>query len=111
MVPAWFSCPDNTAMGRWLWKTGDRCNDVNNRGRKTETFDLEDYRKIVQATDPTATVHAPCTESPEQFISCFDFAVVVPTPQPTPQPTPPPTPPLPTPQPTPAPPTPQPTPA
>merc|ERR1719464_2251149 len=105
-VPSWFSCPNEMAVGRWLWKDGasSGCNDINNVGRKTETFTLADMERVVQEFDPSAVVKKVCTASPQTFINCFDFKVVAPagpTPQPTPAPTPAPAPP--TPQPTPAP--------
>jgi len=79
-VPASFSCPGGTAVGRWLWKTGNSCNDFNNVGFKTTTFKASEWAAVgkdVQA----------CTGSPETFISCVDFKVLsaaVPTPAPTP---------------------------
>jgi hypothetical protein len=48
MVPASFSCPSGHTVGRWVWKTGNTCNDVNNIGRKTETFKLEEYAAVLQ---------------------------------------------------------------
>jgi len=96
-VPASFSCPGGVGVGRWLWKTANTCNDVNNVGRPTERF---------QASEAAAVGldRAACASPPETFISCFDFKVSG-TSQPTPVPVP--TPPAPTP--TQAPPTPAPT--
>merc|ERR1719384_1748954 len=38
-VPSWFSCPSGQAVGRWVWKTGNSCNDYNNLGTaRTESF-------------------------------------------------------------------------
>merc|ERR1719350_2241974 len=108
-VPSWFSCPSGEAVGRWVWKTGNTCNDFNNLGRaKTETF----LRSESNANG--GTMRETCTSSwaggghPETFIACIDFRMNgsgTPTPAPTP-----PTPPTPAP-PTPAPVTPAPTPA
>jgi len=96
-VPSSFSCPTYKAVGRWLWKTGNTCNDFNNRGKKTESFSREEHRAA------GGSGVGACGGAPETFISCFDFRVMPPAP-PTPPPAPtPPTPP-PTPAPTPAPP-------
>jgi len=106
-VPSSFSCPETSqvAMGRWIWKDGSSgtCNDINNLGRKTSTFSLEDMEAVVRAYDPSKKVRKVCTAPPQHFISCVDFKVAAPTPTPVPTPAPP------TPQPTPAPPTPEPT--
>merc|ERR1712226_95575 len=94
MVPASFSCPAGHAVGRWVWKTGNTCNDVNNIGRKTETFKLEEYAAVIA---PTQARDA-CTTPPEHFINCFDFKIVGdnlnpnPTPAPSSNPKPNPTP-------------------
>merc|ERR550525_1659007 len=37
-VPSSFSCPSGLAVGRWLWKAAQNCNDFNNVRRDTETF-------------------------------------------------------------------------
>jgi len=94
-VPSSFSCPGGEGIGRWLWKTGNTCNDANNIGRPTETFQLSELSW-------TRGVCAP-GQKPETFIACFDFKMdgssppAPPTP-PTPTPPPPtPTPPPPTP--------------
>jgi len=92
IVPADFRCPTEMAVGRWLWKTGNSCNDFNNQGRKTETFE--------RSSETSSMGVCPPGVNPEQFISCFDFrgtwnAGPAPAPQPTPAP----------PSPTPAPPT------
>jgi len=100
-VPSSFSCPDDRAVGRWVWKCSNVCNDVNNVGRSTTTFVREEYEAVVGGN-----ILRTCTDSVEHFISCVDFKVVgssSPTPpSPSPQPTQAPT----TAQPTPAPPTP-----
>jgi len=113
-VPASFSCPAGVAVGRWLWKNCVQCNDINNLGRHTETFDLQEFADVVHAYKPGESIQTPCTATPEMFITCFDFkmagasqpAPAPPAPQPTsaPAPSTPPTPaPVPTPQPTPEP--------
>merc|ERR1719277_966736 len=91
-VPSSFSCPGGAGIGRFLWKTGNTCLDVNNIGRDTETFkesELPWTKNICAPGNP-----------PETFISCFDFKIegssspsplpASTTPQPTqaPQPTP-----------------------
>jgi hypothetical protein len=42
-VPKDFNCTSGRVVGRWLWKTGSTCNDVNNIGRKTKTFKLHEF--------------------------------------------------------------------
>jgi len=64
-VPSSFSCPGGEGIGRWLWKTGNTCNDANNVGRSTETF----------VASEVPWNRATCTGPPETFISCFDFKV------------------------------------
>jgi len=100
-VPSSFSCPDDRAVGRWVWKCSNVCNDVNNLGRSTTTFVREEYEAVVGGN-----ILRTCTAGVEHFISCVDFKFVgssSPTPpSPSPQPTQAPT----TAQPTPAPPTP-----
>jgi len=86
-VPSSFSCPSELAVGRWLWKAAQNCNDFNNVGRDTETFMPSEY----SSQAPTC----PRSNPPETFISCFDFRVTgpsSPTPAPVPTPAPPPTP-------------------
>lgn len=83
-VPSSFSCPGGEGIGRWLWKTGNTCNDVNNVGRSTETFKLSEL--------PWTGVRDPCApgQKPETFIACFDFKVAggpAPTPASTQAPT------------------------
>jgi len=83
-VPSSFSCPGGEGIGRWVWKTGNTCNDVNNIGRPTETFKLEEL--------PWSGVREPCApgQKPETFIACFDFKIngsSTPTPAPTQAPT------------------------
>jgi len=99
-VPSWFSCPTEDAVGRWVWKTGNTCNDFNNLGRaKTETF----LRSESNANG--GTMRETCRGGggfPETFISCFDFKMSgsgSPTPPTPPTPTPAPTTPAPTPAP------------
>merc|ERR1719221_1442607 len=90
-VPEWFSCPNDVAVGRWVWKTGHVCNDADNRGRvKTEPFDMSVAPNLF-------TGYRQCNTNAEVFITCFDFVVTgpaapTPAPPPTPQPTPVPTP-------------------
>jgi len=94
-VPSWFTCPGGTAVGRWLWKTGNTCNDYNNVGFNTRTFKASEWVAVGKNV-------AACSSSPETFISCFDFRITGSSPTPAPGPTPP--------QPTPSPPTSAPTP-
>merc|ERR1712151_1146002 len=43
-VPSSFTCPSDQAVGRWIWKTGNTCNDFNNTGRwKTQSFKRSEY--------------------------------------------------------------------
>merc|ERR1719356_393656 len=81
-VPSSFSCPSELAVGRWLWKAAQNCNDFNNVGRDTETFGSSAYTSQAPTCPPSNPA--------ETFVSCFDFKVVTvcPTPQPTPAPTP-----------------------
>eukprot|EP00927_Polykrikos_kofoidii_P021511 TRINITY_DN20323_c0_g2_i1.p1 TRINITY_DN20323_c0_g2~~TRINITY_DN20323_c0_g2_i1.p1 ORF type:complete len:1236 (+),score=163.37 TRINITY_DN20323_c0_g2_i1:57-3764(+) len=74
-VPSSFKCSSDHAIGRWLWKTGNTCNDVNNIGRSTESFSLEEFTSIVRDYNPSKTTSRACTVEPEIFISCFDFRV------------------------------------
>jgi len=99
-VPASFSCPGGEAVGRWLWKTGNTCNDYNNIGRSTQTF-------VPSENNAIGLTNSACApgQKPETFISCVNFRVAGgsnpgPTPGPTPvnpTPTPAPTTPAPTP--------------
>merc|ERR1719362_1783123 len=67
-VPASFSCPTGEAVGRWIWKTGNTCNDANNVGRSTTTFN--------QGENAAIGLDLGVCESPtETFISCVDFKV------------------------------------
>lgn len=103
IVPKHFECPSGRGVGRWLWKTGNTCNDVRNIARKTETFVRNEYCSIAQGFG--ARCQEICSKDPpETFITCFDIATG-PHPAPTPSPTPSPTP---TPSPAPAPPAPAP---
>ena len=88
-VPPTFACPGGKVVGRWLWKTGSSCNDVNNVGRKTETFVADEFRAVVNAFTPGSWIKPPCTAPPETFISCLDFLVAGTPPGPTPPPVPP----------------------
>jgi len=120
-VPSSFTCPTDQAVGRWLWKVGNSCNDFNNIGRwQTESFSEAEYR----AAGGTPRAVCGSTQSPETFLSCIDFKLAgapapspaPPTQPPQPQPSPAPTPtsaptPAPTSAPTAAPTTAQPTPA
>jgi hypothetical protein len=100
-VPKAFSCPTNRVVGRWLWKTGNTCDDVHNIARKTDNFTVQDISNVVQNYTKTKPWILVCKNPPETFISCMDFVVgppAVPTPKPAPTPpapTPPPTPPTP----------------
>jgi len=109
LVPEDFSCPSGRGVGRWVWKTSNSCNDVNNIGKHTETFDVGEFAKVFHAYSPGAWILETCDSPPETFVSCFDFSTgagPAPTPQPVPTPTPTPTPrpqPVPSPVPTPSP--------
>jgi len=70
-VPSSFSCPDDRAVGRWVWKCSNVCNDANNMGRSTTTFVREEYAAVVGESILTT-----CTNGVEHFISCVDFKVV-----------------------------------
>lgn len=103
VVPSSFACPAGVGVGRLLWKTANSCLDVNNVGRKTETFSRAEYEAAIGGRALST-----CSIPPEAFISCFDFRTAqgpgpLPTPAPVPLPTPAPTP-VPTFAPTPAPP-------
>jgi len=108
-VPSYFVCPDDHAVGRWIWKCSNVCNDANNIGRSTTTFVREEYAAVVGGSILTT-----CTTGVEHFTSCVDFKVVgsssptPPSPPPTLPPSPPPTGPYPS-QPTTPPPSPPPT--
>jgi len=81
-VPAWFACPGGTAVGRWLWKTGNSCNDFNNVGFNTKPFKQSEWAAVGKNVGA-------CSGSPETFISCIDFRVTgssSPTPAPVPTP-------------------------
>merc|ERR1719356_218057 len=93
-VPANFSCQSrqNRAIGRWVWKVGNSCNDMSNtKGFGVTTFKRSEWLAA------GGTTFGQCANPPEVFISCIDFKVnepLVPTPAPpTPQPTPAPAPP------------------
>jgi len=87
-IPEDFSCPSGQGVGRWIWKTGNSCNDVKNIGRSTEKFNLTDFAAIVKKQTGSSWVNQPCGTPPESFISCFDFVTGV-TPGPPTPPTPP----------------------
>lgn len=74
-VPPDFACPSGRAVGRWLWKTGNSCNDVDNVGRKTTPFSAKEFTDVVHAYQPNAWVQEACTSPPESFISCMDFVI------------------------------------
>jgi len=90
-IPASFSCPSDVAVGRWVWKNANQCNDANNVARKTDTFDMAEYADVVRTYDPSGRVLGVCGSAVEIFISCFDFKLsssASPTPpQPSPSPT------------------------
>merc|ERR1712151_191468 len=58
---------------------GNTCSDTDNVGIDTETFSLEEYRLVVNSFNQGQNVQGRCAdvtgESPEQFLSCFVFAV------------------------------------
>jgi len=89
-VPSTFSCPSGRGVGRWLWKTGNTCNDDKNVNTKsTETFALSEFKAL---NDQTSKITMPsCTGggfNNEYFITCFDFSdgsAPAPSPAPTPQ--------------------------
>lgn len=91
-LPGDFSCPDGHAIGRWLWKTSHQCNDVNNIGRYTARFNIDEFAAVVHAHSPGVSILSPCQIPPETFIGCFDFTTASgpapPAPSPTPAPTP-----------------------
>merc|ERR1719350_1129572 len=109
-VPSSFYCPTGQAVGRWVWKTGNTCNDFKNLGRvKTESF-------LESESDANGGTHASACSGgggfPETFLACIDFVMnQTPTPAPPPTQAPPPTPAAPTPAPRPTPTTAPPTPA
>jgi len=83
-VPSSFSCPKGTAVGRWLWKTANTCNDLDNIGRPTETFQRSEFQEVGSNQDACQP-----GSPPETFISCVDFKVAgnsEPTPSPVPTP-------------------------
>merc|ERR1719437_113930 len=67
-VPSWFTCPSGTAVGRWLWKTGNSCNDYNNNGYKTKPFSASECGSNCKPLGA-------CGGSPETFISCIDWKI------------------------------------
>jgi len=88
-VPSNFSCPVGLGVGRWVWKTGNTCNDnLNVNTKRTETFVLAEFKKIndafSQMTMPTC--HGGGFQN-EYFITCFDFSNST-APAPTPAPIP-----------------------
>lgn len=96
-VPKNYTCASGRVVGRWLWKTGNSCDDADNVGRKTDTFDKNDMAKVVRNYTHTKWVNPVCVMPPETFISCMDFVIGEQTPTPlpsprapSPQPTPPP---------------------
>jgi len=93
-IPEDFACPSGHGVARWLWKTGNSCNDANNIARKTEKFNVTEFGLIVRAYQPGSWIQKDCTSPPETFISCMDFLIGEgpapgpPTPGPAPGPTP-----------------------
>lgn len=88
-VPSSFSCTSDVAVGRWLSKNCNGCNDANNLARPTEPFVLEEFAAVVHAYDPSQNIQTVCTNvTAEMFHSCFDFKLASP-PTSAPQPTPP----------------------
>lgn len=75
LVPASFSCPSGQAVGRWVWKVANTCNDIDNLGINTERFSMDEYRAVVNRFKQGQNVQGKCTSSPEQFLSCFVFRV------------------------------------
>jgi len=74
-VPQDFSCPTRRGVGRWVWKTSNSCNDVNNIGKHTETFSIDEFAKVFHEYSPGAWILRTCTSPPETFVSCFDFTI------------------------------------
>lgn len=72
-VPQGFACPGGRAVGRWLWKTGNSCQDSQNVGRKTESFSLDELSAVYDAYQHHWM--AECATPPETFISCMDFVI------------------------------------
>merc|ERR1712039_560537 len=73
-IPQNFTCPSGFGVGRWVWKTSHKCNDVNNLGRRTETFKIEEFTKVVHNFRHDAYSLENCTAATEEFVTCFDFA-------------------------------------
>jgi hypothetical protein len=120
-VPKAYNCPSGRVVARWVWKTGNSCEDANNIGRKTDSFSQEEMAKVVRSFTNTSWVNPVCktppegttavcirvqyrtlytllihfSHKPEAFISCMDFVIGdnTPTPPPPPPPSPQPTPP------------------
>lgn len=88
-MPSDFSCPSGRGVGRWLWKTGNSCNDDSNMAdKKTEAFALSEFDVLNRAFGQD-TMRSCNGANPEWFINCFDFSDgSAPTP-PAPPPTPP----------------------
>jgi len=88
-VPSNFSCPGGRGVGRWLWKTGNTCNDnLNVNTKKTEPFELDEFKKLNDAfgKDTMPTCSGGGFDN-EYFITCFDFSDgSSPTPAPPPVP-------------------------
>lgn len=104
VVPEHFSCPSGRGVGRWVWKTSNSCNDVNNIGKDTETFNIDEFAQVFHSYSPGDWILETCGDAPETFVSCFDFTtqsgpspspipVPLPIPLPSPQPIPAPSPP------------------
>lgn len=74
-VPADFSsCPGGRGVGRWLWKTGNTCNDDTNMAKKkTEAFNISEFDVLNKAF--SRRTQMTCNGvNPEWFITCFDFS-------------------------------------
>lgn len=86
-MPANFTCPSGRGVGRWLWKTGNTCNDNTNKaGKKTEAFVMAEFDKLNKAFNRD-TMPSCNGVDPEWFITCFDFSDgSQPTPAPSPSP-------------------------
>jgi hypothetical protein len=85
-MPSGFSCPSGRGVGRWLWKTGNSCNDDKNiASKKTETFALSEF-KVLNDAFSRSTMPS-CQSDMEWFITCFDFSDgSAPAPSPGPSP-------------------------
>merc|ERR1712039_877040 len=63
-VPSSFTCPNDQAVGRWIWKTGNTCNDFNNAGRwKTQRLGVAHSNLTAASALTAATQHTCSTAS------------------------------------------------